>query len=468
MVGTRMWIAVIFAVAVVTLVSLHVPYVNGPAFFPWPWRPIPAARIYLSLIIAAVPFFLAQLLPDRRGTRLAAMLLLMLSCMGLKVASVLFRDDVTPADSPNLQLVQIIVEDRDATSYYTDAAALHKAGLSLRHWITIYPELMPKLNLHTKSKPPGPVLFWWSLVELFGAGGRTPLIGGIIVGALGALSIPATYLLLRRLLDNEQAAFCGASFLTFCPGFVLFFPYFDPAYILLSSAMIGLWYAAMRTDRVRWEILLGAVLAVTCFVTFNVLVIGLFMAGMVFIGRGLTLPRRLLGATKHGAIALATTSLLLLLMLVIFGYDPVSTFKSAWHNQHTLLRLHADQRPYPQTIPFDLLDFALGSGWISVLLTVFWIARKDRHAATTADPAAPSLSIPAPSLVFLSLLQFAAVAALGLLQTETARVWNFMLPLLMVPVGLELSRWPRWERSVVYGCLLAITAAVCANVKFVY
>ena len=60
------------------------------------------------------------------------------------------------------------------------------------------------------------------------------------------------------------------------------------------------------------------------------------------------------------------------------------------------------------------------------------------------------------------------VAVTGLLQLETARVWNFMLPLLMIPVGLELGSWTNWQRIAVYATLCLATAAIAQNVKFIY
>jgi hypothetical protein len=55
-----------------------------------------------------------------------------------------------------------------------------------------------------------------------------------------------------------------------------------------------------------------------------------------------------------------------------------------------------------------------------------------------------------------------------LLQLETARVWNFMMPLVMLPAGLELARWNRPWRAAVYATMVFVLAAVCQNVKFIY
>jgi hypothetical protein len=92
---------------------------------------------------------------------------------------------------------------------------------------------------------------------------------------------------------------------------------------------------------------------------------------------------------------------------------------------------------------------------LSVLVVAFYLSRRSPPQERR-------------SLVWLVLGQFVVVAALGLLQAETARVWDFMLPLLMIPVGLELARWPRRARAAVLVALAIITCAICQNMKFLF
>jgi hypothetical protein len=183
-----------------------------------------------------------------------------------------------------------------------------------------------------------------------------------------------------------------------------------------------------------------------------VLVIGAFMIGMIYLvaDRPAAVQTRL--ALRHSAIALAVMLGTLLLMRVGLLYDPIATFKAAWVNQHALLARYADQRPYPQTILFDLTDFTLGSGWISVLLLAFYLVRPDSRQRA--------------ALVVMAIVQLVIVAVAALLQSETARVWNFMLPLLMIPVGLELSRWPRSGRVAALAMLSLLLIAIYQNMTF--
>jgi hypothetical protein len=102
------------------------------------------------------------------------------------------------------------------------------------------------------------------------------------------------------------------------------------------------------------------------------------------------------------------------------------------------------------------VDFVLGAGWIALPLAAYALGRAvrgtSRHLLT---------------VVLLCLAQPVVVALLGLIPTETARVWLFMLPLLMVPVGLTLARWNAAPRAAAYLCLWLILVATCQHMSFV-
>lgn len=434
------------------LVIWHTPGINGPGFWPWDWRVLPPWPLHGLMAAAVLPLLAGHVLyrPASKWRACAAIGLAMVSCYGLKLASVSVH--TTP---PSLRLVPIIVENRFATSYYTDAAALN-SQMSVREWLTNFPQLMPALSLHSKTKAPGPILFYTAFIKLMGVSERTALVSGLVVGAIGTFSIPAAYFLLRLLTRDDEAAMCGATFLALCPGFVLFSPMFDPAYILLSAALIGLWVIALERRSRFAALALGAALALTCTISFNVLVIGLFMSALPRVVLDGPPRQRLVRVVGLGALALATAGALLLILWLTSGYNAPGTFAAAWRNQHQLLETYRHTRPYPQTIPFDLTDLALGSGWTSFVLVGWFFANRRARDGRQLR------------LAVLCLGQLVIVAATGLLQLETARVWNFMLPLLMLPVGLELRTWPTPARLAVYATLCLVLAAIAQNVKLIY
>ena len=102
-------------------------------------------------------------------------------------------------------------------------------------------------------------------------------------------------------------------------------------------------------------------------------------------------------------------------------------------------------------IPFDLLDFALGVGWAPVAAAIFFLRR-----STRADVAVAGLVTPL------------IVAASGLLQAETARVWIFLMPFVAFAAALEMIHWGRAGRLLVFGSMIVVTIAVYANMRFTY
>jgi hypothetical protein len=124
------------------------------------------------------------------------------------------------------------------------------------------------------------------------------------------------------------------------------------------------------------------------------------------------------------------------------------------------------------TVPYDLLDFLLGAGWIGLLIVLFvFIRRKDEggrmkdesqilnHNSSSSFILHPS-SLP---LILLCIAQPVFVALTGLVQTETARVWMFMLPLWAVPIGLELETWRTRLSVIAFVALWLLTASIGQN-----
>ncbi|HVT89749.1 MAG TPA: hypothetical protein VHD56_12915 [Tepidisphaeraceae bacterium] len=437
------------------LLLLHVQGVNGPSYWYWPWRRLAALPVYGCMALASMPFFIAQWID--RPTRLAravAIALLMSSALSLMVVSAMVIDN-----PPSFEPIVRIVNHPLATGYFLDAQEI--MNIPLKTWIHDFPKLAPRMHMHTWTKPPGPVLYWLLFIKLFGVTSRAAIIGAIVLGFLGALSIPATYLFLRNMLGDATAAFCGASFMSLCPGFVLFFPMFDPALAILTCAMVGFWLAALRRNQIRWAIASGFILGMLGLLTYTVLGCGVFMAALPFFTGNRPLKNRL-GVYAKLSIATMTTALVVLLALrVILEFDAYLTFLGANENQNWFKRNFPDQRPYPQIVPFMLTEFALTTGWISVLLVIYYFLGRDGTSATVSG--GPSRR----TLAWLVVLQFLAAAISGVYPLETARIWDFMLPFLAIPVGMELARWSKTNRVIAYASLLIVTMVICQNLLFV-
>lgn len=425
--------------------SLHWEPLAGPGYWTWPWRRIDSSRIVLAMALAAIPFFGAQwAVATSRLGRGPALLLLALSTFGMQLVAIAIQ-------GPGFELSRIVfsVTHPVITSYYTDASALGSVVDALAQ----YPERMAGFHLHSINKPPGPVLYyagWLSLLPPKTAA----FVGGLVIGGLVAASVPATYGLARRLGTGREASFAAASYMALCPSLILFFPSFDPVWPLATCALVSSWSLALERGTPGWAMLAGASVALAAFLSFGLLVIGFFLAGqgLLHVVRGSDGGmRRLVSSTLW---VLATVTGLYAIFYAATGYNPVATFGAALENQAR----HAATlgRPWPTTVVFDLTDFALGTGWMSFLLAFFWFRRRWRERPVLYSD----------WMSWLAVAQVGLVAVAGLIPVETARVWAFLLPLFLLPVGLELSQWPRAARVSVYVALWALTVLVGQNLVF--
>jgi hypothetical protein len=431
-----------------TLVVLHTPGVNGPLYWTWPWRRLPALSVYPWMALAALPFAAAQWRYARDpGRTRQALALASLAAMAMML--------VAATRDGGLERVVQVVQHPTTTSYFTDAVRILESGaVGGPRWLRWYPQLMPQFHMHTLTKPPAPLLYYLGFAAALGPARQAALAAALVAAPLAALSVPATYLLLRRVTGRRDAAFHGASFLALCPSYLLFFPGLDPVHPVLACALWGTWAAAVDRSRREMAVVFGIVLAAVCFTSYSLLVMGTLLLGyaVLRIAEGKT---TVAGVLRLAATGLGTFLAANVLLYLLFGYDPAAVFAQALRNQAVLLQ--DIERPYPATILFDLTDFAMGAGWTGAILALLCFVRRGGSGGDGRF---------ARRAAALCIAQLALVAVTALLPGETARVWIFLLPALMVPVGLELARWTPRARLLAYGATWLVTAAILQNMRF--
>ncbi len=431
------------------LTVLHTPGLNGPWYWRWGWVRLDGWRLFPAMLLAAAPFFLAQRVYARDRSRVVfAVGLLMLSTLGLELtAAGLHR---RPFDVAS---IGDAIRDPIATSYFSDAGDLLRDGLSPREWLGGHAARMPSLRTHTRFKPPGLLLYHMVFIALFGANAFAALAAGLLLAVLATLSVAATYVMILMLCHDRDAAFCGASYFSLCPSLVLFVPQFDQVYPAVACALVALWVSALAYDRAILAVGFGFALALACFCSQMFLILGIVLGALsaLHVARG---GMGTLGTVaRHALLAVLTVGLSYAALWLLSGYDPIATYRTA----SRLLAGYSvrAQRPYPIHVVFDVLDFALGSGWVSFALVAFFVAARARFAASSRQVA------------FLAIGQIVLTAVLGIVPAETARTWTLMYPLLMIPIGLELARWTSWTRVVAYGGLWFVLVCIAQNMKFV-
>lgn len=411
-------------------------WLNGPAYWKWPYQNLDAGKVYFWFALAALPTLAGAWLGVWRPSRhWPALGLMMLGLFGLQLANLAVQTDLGP-----VQRAGRIVGDVYATGYFDSALLWHHSGARLDQYV----EMMPRFAFHARTKPCGLVLIHVPFFSLPTpeAAKQTAAVAWLIASLL---SVPATYLFIKR-FNDRTAALLGAAMIALAPGMVGFAVMFDPIYPALTAAMILTWDSALTKQRDRDAVIFGLVLAAVVLLVNNLLILGALLAAMtVWRWRQGAELRKL---ARLAAVALQTVFSICLVIGVTTGYSVIEAFHATLQAQAKSLGLL--NRPWRQTVFFDLYDFAWAGSWVVVLLTGFALCGALKQCGKRAAV-----------LVMLGLGQIVLTAVTGLLQTETMRVWLFLLPLLLLPASLELARWPRWAKAVA----LAAVWWMCVSVN---
>jgi hypothetical protein len=456
-------LVVLVAVACGVLVWHHAPGVTGSRFHAWHPRRVGEPLFYFGMLAGAAPLVLSIWI-SRRAPASMPRILTALALMSSAAFAFGLVNACSHSQPFGMWQVSAAVAHPEWTSYFADADALRRAGLSVQQTLALFPELMHRLNLHSHEKPPGPILFYWLMLALFEPSPqRAALVGGLVVGAISSLSVAATYALVRVLTEDARAALAAAALVALAPSLAGFFPIFDLWYPLVTCGLLVPWAKGLRTGRARWAVLLGAVLCASTFMAYNTLVLGAFMVAYAILAAAQIgfrpIARRVL---IHSVIALSVVAAFYALLWYISGFDPIATFRAALHNQRQLLGVMLVPRTWPTTIPTDLSDFALGAGYVTIALAMLWIVKRPAGARGVGENDAKFVR----RVAWLALAMPLLVALTGLLQAETARVWAFLIPLVALPAGLELATWDARSRAVAYAAAWGTMVMVCANTDF--
>jgi hypothetical protein len=238
---------------------------------------------------------------------------------------------------------------------------------------------------------------------------------------------------------------------------VLFFPEFDQIYPLFFMLTVYYWQKALEYH-FGYLFLFAVSMFISVFFAYNLLTVGapIILFSAFFVHQS---ENRVQAFIKIARCCLGGLGLFLGFQLILYlstGHNSVLAFLNALDKQANVI--HLLPRPYFATIFTDIYDFFLGSGFLTIpLLILFVLNSFDENI----------LSEHSPGYSYIGLLTIIIIDLTGLLRCETARVWLFLQPLLMVPVGIELSRFNKAFQYVLLLLLFAILVSIKANMWFI-
>jgi hypothetical protein len=439
------------SLAFIAGIVFHRSPLNGAAGLTgwhWPWRDLGLFHTALFLLAPfACVVSVLWMEEKKRGFGVPAKLgILALGNFLMQVMGAL-------AEPGGLRLVRQIVLSPSATSYFMDAMRIRGMGAWLRHFAVV------PLGPHSLTHPPGPILFYYAFLHLFGVN-MGALIGGCAVGCVASLGVFVTYEFAGLWTEDRQARMTACAFYALLPAITVFFPEMDEVYPILSMLLILFWCKSVdSTERFPREVIyFGLVLFVSLFFAYNLLSVGAFLAyyGLYWIWRQGRTRSSLFKLLLHSEIAAGVCIGLYFVLWLATGYDPVRSFRSALVSQELFgVMFHRTYWPYVLADPYD---FVLGAGVLALPLLLFQLFRFPRDFQPMRKEVA---------LTFIAVATILTIDLCGVLRGEAARLWLFLQPLILVPAALEVSRFPwRW-RLAILAAEWAVVACLKANMSFV-
>ena len=423
------------------------PRFDGPYY--WKWRfidaPIAPFAVYIALA-AGVIFWVHNRFSGKGNRQWWATLLLALVHFGLMVA---FMSET----ERSLETVQWRVQHPDITSYYTEALKIENLG----DWMSSYAERLPLMGGHTQTHPPAPILYFYVWTQVLGPNGAA-LWGGIFIGLLASLTVPVIYLLTREVAGDVDAGLLAATIWSLLPAVVGLLGSFDPMYPLFTSLLLYAWTQAVWKGRRSMAVWFGFILAAAMWWTHGILVLGACFVLLAFFGwvwsgeRGVAAKRIITSAGISAAV-----------LLGVFGFSYLATDYNHWAALRQSMRIQEGlapvwNRPYHYAVFWDLYDYFLAAGFLSLGVIVALLSRWI-SGWTTA-------SYRPRAFAAASLLGLLIVDLTGLLRGEAARVWLFLQPLTIVLVGIELSHWGRRWRYCAISLMLVNLLLIRTRLSF--
>lgn len=332
---------------------------------------------------------------------------------------------------------------------YAEAIATAPPLLELmREYQSLYGE-----NIYTGTKTPGFMLVYWlaqRIADALPANEQVPPLNMVITlafPALATLVVLPLAALAQDLLGADKRFMPPLLYFSF-PGVLLISLFLDQA--LYPAVFILLVWLAVRLAEGGnpWHALaLGALLYLALFLAFALLP----AVFMVFLLLGLHFL--LFGRTRAAfwRILLLAGGLVVgflaayLLFSSILGYDALSRYLEAVQT-HRLAKSYPDSlATLPATVLLNNLDFALGAGFLTLLLLAVLTVRSASNVFRRQVQRVDWVM-----LAFAGMVVVLNVA--GQTRSETARLWLFLLPLTAVLATDFFSR--RFGRNWLYWFML--------------
>lgn len=356
---------------------------------------------------------------------------------------------------------------RTSLEYYGDVPRVDELGF--RTFLRDYskPELFDTLSGHSRTHPPGGVLFLWFFSKILGYNLVSASLISIIFTALVVIPI---YRLGERLYGEKVARYALLLFLI-TPNFVMFTgTSMDGPFSVFPILSVYLFYEARARETLpdqKWNefrpysLLTGLSLALGMFMTYSTVVVGVFLCIIPLLER-----KRFVQYLKVLLFAALAFIGFYLLLFVLTGFRPIEALWAAIKKDEFGMGTGYETLGRYFHLSFaNLFAFLISVG---LPITIVWLRQvvsaitEWRQTALSSGQESSDTGMPwifrhekldGFVIGFLITLLFFTFSTLFTMEVE--RIWIFMVPFFVIPVAKHLVDRPISDLYWVGGILTA-------------
>lgn len=422
-----------------------------------------------ALVICAGFLYLCHryLLSDVSDSRLIGIAIVCFIAVNISVAQIDGYREIGPEGEKKRILTLLEPYTRTSLEYYGDVPRVDELGI--RRFLKDYskPEVFDTLSGHTRTHPPGGVLFLWHVSGLFG---YNLISASLITILFTALTVIPIYRLAEMLYGKQVARYALLLFLI-TPNFVMFTgTSMDGPFSVFPILSIYLFYIARERETIpdqKWNefrpysLLTGLSLALGMFMTYSTVVVGVFLCVIALLER-----QRFVQYLKVLLFASVGFIGFYLVLFVLTGFRPIEALWAAIKKDEMGMGTGYESVGRYFHLSFaNLFAFLIGVGFP---ITTVWLRqlvatiRNWRQDTLTSDGKTDK-----PRKTWIFRLEHADTFVIGFLITllfftfstlftmEVERIWIFMVPFFVIPVAKHLTARPISDFYWVMGILVA-------------
>ena len=422
-----------------------------------------------ALVVCAGFLYLCHryLLSDVSDGRLMGVAIVCFVLINVSVAQIDGYREIGAEDEKERILTLLEPYTRTSLEYYGDVPRVVELGpfKFLRDYSK--PELFDTLSGHTRTHPPGGVLFLW-----FASGvlGYNLISASLISIFFTALTVIPIYRLAEMLYGRKVARYALFLFLV-TPNFVMFTgTSMDGPFSVFPILSVYFFYMAREHETIPdqawrefrpYSLLTGLSLALGMFMTYSTVVIGVFLCVIPVLER-----KRFVQYLKVLLFAGSAFIGFYLVLFVLTGFRPIEALWAAIKKDEMGMGTGYESIERYFHLSFaNLFAFLIGVGfpitavWLRQLVSAI---REWRQGTRASEQEVGPSRIPwilryenADTFVigFLMTLLFFTFSTLFTMEVE--RIWIFMVPFFVIPVAKHLTARPISDFYWVIGILVA-------------